>query len=139
MISYTVNSAKSLVKCQDALEQLFNDKKFMVVQVRTGRDRSENQNALSFAYYNKIARHDKQEDINGWRSLCKLEIGVPIMLEDESFAEKYNAMIRGRFSYEEKRAFMLEPFDFPVTRLMNKEQFGRYIDMIEKRWPAIEF
>lgn len=63
-----------------------------------------------------------------YRGYCKLHIGVPILLaESEEFAAKYAQYVKP-LPYETKMALMMEPFDFPVTRLMDTSQKGRYLD-----------
>jgi hypothetical protein len=65
-----------------------------------------------------------------YRGYCKLHFGVPILrAEDEEFAAKYEQYIRG-LPYETKMALMMEPFDFPVTRLMDTDQKARYLNKV---------
>ena len=53
-----------------------------------------------------------------------------LVVENEDFRAKWHSMILDRFSYEEKLAFMLEPFDFPVSRIMTTAQMTRYMNAI---------
>ncbi|WP_052704395.1 hypothetical protein [Halomonas sp. S2151] len=65
-----------------------------------------------------------------YRGQMKLHHGVPIMRRDsEEFAEKYDRLIKWR-PYEEKLEFMQSPFDFPVTRGMNKQQKTEYLNAV---------
>ena len=135
----TVNDLVSKDRAHELLDLYFNKYGWTKYKIQTTKGRTESQNELSFAYYNMLARQDNQGDVNHYRAECKLRYGVPIMREDDKFCAKYDALIRGRFSYEEKLALMVEPFDFPVTRLMNKEQFSRFIGMIEAAYPRVNF
>lgn len=68
---------------------------------------------------------------------CKLNHGVKMMVvEDEAFRAKWHSMILDRFDYDEKLTFMLEPFDFPVSRLMTTEQMTRYMNAIYDEFSA---
>jgi len=58
------------------------------------------------------------------------------VVENEDFRAKWHSMILGRFSYEEKLAFMLEPFDFPVSRIMTTAQMTRYMNAIYDEFAA---
>lgn len=65
-----------------------------------------------------------------YRGYCKLHFGVPIMrAENEEFRELYDRFVR-HLSYEAKMAFMMEPFDFAVTRDMDTNQKTRYLDQV---------
>ena len=65
-----------------------------------------------------------------YRGQMKLHHGVPILRRDSAeFREKYDRLIRPR-DYAEKLELMQEPFDFPVTRLMNTKQKGEYLDAV---------
>lgn len=65
-----------------------------------------------------------------YRGYCKLHFGVPIMrAENEEFRELYDRYVR-HLPYEAKMAFMMEPFDFAVTRDMDTNQKGRYLDQV---------
>jgi hypothetical protein len=58
----------------------------------------------------------------------KLRFGVPILrAENPAFAEKYDRLIKPR-PYAEKLELMMEPLDFPVTRLMTTKQKTAYLD-----------
>ena len=47
--------------------------------------------------------------------------------------EKYDRIIRP-MSYEDKLACMMEPLDFPVTRLMSASQKVRYLDHMHRHF-----
>lgn len=99
------------------------------VEIREkGKKRSLDQNALSFALYRDIAERKEDETPQDIRRYCKLHHGIPILRsEDQRFCEIYDKSIKDNLSYEEK----LEAMDwFPVTSLMNKKQFSRYVEVI---------
>lgn len=65
-----------------------------------------------------------------YRAYCKLHFGVPILRNsDDEFREKYDKVVKP-YSYEEKLKFMAEPFDFPVTRIMNTSEKTQYLNQM---------
>jgi hypothetical protein len=90
--------------------------------------RSVPQNSKAHVWYNQI---DKQLNtpIGDTKCHCKLYYGVPILrAEDETFAQSYDALIKNRFTVEEKLELMRW---FPVTSLMSKAQKTRYMETIQ--------
>ena len=93
--------------------------------------RTLDQNALLYKWYDQIDTI-KQEGIGKARQYCKLEIGVPILRgESPEFCEQYDSLIKNRFAYDEKLKLMDW---FPITSLMSKPQFSRYLDEMQKRY-----
>lgn len=91
--------------------------------------RSNDQNRLQRLWLNELA---EQGDMTAeeYRAYCKLHFGVPILRNaDEQFRTAYDDKVKP-FPYEQKLAFMAEPFDFPVTRLMTVSQHKQYLDAI---------
>lgn len=104
------------------------------VDVTKGRRRSVEQNRLQRLWLNEIAEQLGDQTAEEVRGYCKLTIGVPILrAENESFCEKYDRLIRP-LPYETKLELMMEPLDFPVTRLMSTEQKTRYLDGVARHF-----
>lgn len=99
----------------------------------TTPSRTVQQNRLAFLWYKHLSQARQDETPEFYRALCKLEIGVPILREDDSFREKYDSKVRP-YPYHKKLEFMNEPFDFPVTRIMTVKEFTRYLENMERRW-----
>jgi len=96
-----------------------------------GRKRSVAQNRLQRLWLNEAAAQF-EENTEELRGYCKLRFGVPILrAEDEEFCAKYDAVIKP-LPYETKLALMQEPFDFPVSRLMNVDQCTRYLELVAR-------
>jgi hypothetical protein len=95
--------------------------------------RSNQQNKLAFRWYKHLSKARQDETPEFYRALCKLEIGVPILREDDSFREKYDSKVKP-YPYDKKLEFMGEPFDFPVTRIMSIKEFHRYLEEMERKW-----
>ncbi len=95
-----------------------------------GRDRSAEQNRLSHKWYKEVSEQtgEAADDV---RARCKLEIGVPILREDETFRKTYDRLIRP-LDYADKLD-LIRATDMPVTRLMNVEQMSRYMDEVFRR------
>ncbi|WP_282372290.1 hypothetical protein [Pseudomonas sp. PS02290] len=131
----SVNSASKLSEAITKLSAMYRDKKFVVVSLRPGKDRTLDQNALWFAFYKRIAEMTQIGDEADARRYCKLHIGVQILLnEDEEFQKSWYRVMR-HLSYQEKIEMMggcklFGPDGFPVTSLFNRAQGVAYTDRI---------
>lgn len=130
-----VNSDSRLDECVAQIRKLFRGKKYLVVTLKTGRDRTLDQNRLWFAMYRRIAEALDGYSAEDARRYCKLHLGVPIMrAESEEFQQRYDEMIRP-MGYERKLELMgsnplLGPDGFPVTRLFNRKQGVQYTEAV---------
>lgn len=127
----TVNRCiKSYSDLQQTVTFLNNQSQFpLQITIKAGKEpRSAQQNRLAFQWY-KDAAEQGDSTAPQYRAQCKLWFGVPIMREDEDFRIKYDEVIKG-LPYETKIALMDEPFNFPITSLMNVKQFTRYLDCV---------
>lgn len=137
----SVNSTTKLSEAISKLTSMFRDKKFVVVSLRPGKDRTLDQNALWFAFYKRIAEMTQIGDAADARRYCKLHIGVQILLnEDPEFQQAWYRVMR-HLPYEEKLAMMGEcklfgPDGFPVTSLFNRAQGVAYTDRILAEFTA---
>lgn len=131
----SVNSQAKLSAAITSLTTMYRDKKFVVVSLRPGKDRTLDQNALWFAFYKRIAEMTQIGDAADARRYCKLHFGVQILLnEDSGFQAAWYRVMR-HLPYEEKLAMMgdcklLGPDGFPVTSLFNRVQGIQYTDRI---------
>ena len=102
------------------------------VEIVAGRKRSTEQNSLQRRWITEIAEQLGDRTAEEVRGECKLRFGVPILrAENEIFCEKYDRIIKP-LPYETKLALMMEPLDFPVTRLMTVAQTTKYLDAISR-------
>ena len=100
---------------------------------RPRKKRTLAQNRLQREWLKEIAEQTgrRAEEVRGE---CKLTIGVPILrLENDAFREQYDRVVRP-LPYETKLALMMEPFDFPVTRLMTTAQHAKYLDEVQRHF-----
>lgn len=131
----SVNSSSKLTEAIGMLTAMFREKKFVVVSLRPGKDRTLDQNALWFAFYKRIAEMTQIGDATDARKHCKLHFGVQILLnEDPEFQAAWYRVMR-HLPYEEKLAMMGDcklfgPDGFPVTSLFNRTQGIQYTDRI---------
>jgi hypothetical protein len=102
-------------------------KRPFTVEVTDGRDRSSEQNKLSHKWYKEISEQTGEE-VEDVRARCKLEIGVPILRENDKFRATYDRLIRP-LPYPDKIE-LIRASDWPVTRLMKVEQMSRYLDIV---------
>lgn len=106
----------------------------MTVSVTKGKKRSVEQNRLQRLWMNEVSEQLGDQTPEEVRGYCKLTIGVPLLrAENEAFAEAYDKHVKP-LPYETKLACMMEPLDFPVTRLMTTDQHSRYLDAVLMHW-----
>lgn len=140
MTTAVINSDNSLQSFIGEIRELYRVHRYVKVSAKTGKARSLDQNAISHAWYEQLARELREDDALGWKCYCKLHHGVPILrAEDEDFREAYDATIKG-MTYEQKlKAMRL----LPVTSLMTKEQLSKYLEAMqgdfERRGVRLEF
>lgn len=132
MSAMVINSETSLQSAIGDLREMWGKHKFLRLNVKAGKDRSLDQNAISHCWYEQLAREIKDEDALGWKSFCKLNFAVPILrAEDEAFREFYDGAIKSSLSYEEK----LQAMKFvPVTSLMTKPQLSKYLEEMQRHF-----
>lgn len=129
----SVNSQAKLTEAITSLTAMFQAKRYVVVSLRPGKDRTLDQNRLWFAMYKRIAEMTQLGDPAEARKYCKLHIGVQILLnEDAGFQAEWYRVMR-HLPYETKLAMMGEchlfgPDGFPVTSLFNRAQGVQYTD-----------
>ena len=134
MTTWVLNSEVKLQSFIGDIRDLFAANKFVRVSAKTGKSRTLDQNAISHAWYEQLARELREDDALGWKCLCKLRLGVPILrAEDEEFRAFYDAAIKQSLTYEEKLAAMKF---VPVTSLMTTEQLSKYLEAMQKEFCA---
>lgn len=127
-----VNSDESLQRAIGALRQAYLTERFLRIAVKTGKDRSLDQNAGSHLWYAQLARELPQETELGWKCFCKLNFGVPILRQsDEEFKQLYDSAIRKSLTYEQKLAAMRV---LPVTSRMNVKQKTEYLKLMQEHF-----
>lgn len=111
------------------LAKLLGARKLPVtVTITAGVIRTNDQNKLQRKWCQEVAEQLGDRTAEEIRGDAKLRFGVPILrAEHAEFAEKYDRLIKPR-PYAEKLELMMEPMDFPVTRLMTTKQKTAYLD-----------
>jgi hypothetical protein len=127
-------NVKTFSELNQAILLLENQTKFpLQLVIKPGKEpRSQQQNRLALQWYKDLESQGDQTAAE-YRCVCKLELGIPILREDDEFRTKYDRVIK-HLDYETKLAMMDEPFNFPVTSLMSVKQFTRYLDSIWYRY-----
>lgn len=131
----SVNSPARLSEAITRLTAMYRERKYVVVSLRPGKDRTLDQNALWFAMYQRIAQMTQIGDVEDARRYCKLHLGVPIMRKaSEDFRHAWNVSFL-MLTYETKLELMgpcalFGPDGFPVTRLFDRAQGIAYTDKI---------
>lgn len=127
-----INSAESLQRLIGTLRTEWQQHHYLRVKVDVGTHRSLDANAVIHVWYAQIEREKGDMRPGDAERHCKLYLGVPILrADDEDFRRQYDALIKGRFTTEEKLAMM----DWlPVTRLMRTPQHSVYRDAMQQHW-----
>lgn len=128
MSALVINSDSSLQTVFGTLREMYAQHRFVRIDAKTGKARSLDQNAISHAWYEQLARELREDDALGWKCYCKLHFGVPILrTEDNEFREFYDNSIRG-MTYERKLIAMKY---LPVTSNMTKPQLSKYLEAMQ--------
>lgn len=134
MTAFIINSEESLQRCLGDLRGLFAKHKYLRLNVKTGKDRSGDQNRIFHAWMGQLARELPDHDELGWKCYCKLHHGIPIMrAEDDDYRTKYDATVRP-MSYEQKITIM----EFwPVSSVMTTQQLSKFLEAIQKSFEPL--
>lgn len=132
MAEWVINSDPALQRAIGDLRELYREKKYVKVKATTGAKRSVSQNDISHAWYEQVANELREDTGLGVKCESKLVCGVPILrAESEDFRTQYDALVKGRFTYEEKLDLMKW---LPVSSLMTKDQLSQYLEAMQKHW-----
>lgn len=102
--------------------------------LRDGLPRTDNQNHLQRLWCEEVSEQLGDRTAEEVRGETKLRCGVPILRrDDDAFCAKYDRLIKPH-SYEEKLEMMMEPIDFPITRLLTTKQKTEYLDAMFRHW-----
>jgi len=128
-VNLLINSDNSLQDTIGIIRELYVKHRYLKLSIKMGKDRSLDQNALSFAWYDQLARELREDNVQGWRAYCKLHHGIPILRnDDEEFRAFYDKVLKG-MDYETKLTAMEY---VPVTSIMTKSQLSRYLEEVQK-------
>lgn len=106
----------------------------LTVSLSKGGKRSLKQNKLQRLWLNEISEQLGDQTPEEVRGYCKLTLGVPILrAENDAFRERYDAIVRP-LPYEQKLALMMEPLDFPISRIMTAKQATAYLDGVHRHF-----
>jgi hypothetical protein len=136
-----VNGPAKLAECIARLTALYRQHKYVKLTVSTGKDRTLDQNALWFGMYKRAAEMIEAGDAEEVRKLCKLEVGVRILLRDSPDFHATWFRLFAHLSYEEKLELMgghpvAGPEGLPVTRLFDRKQGIEYTERVAAKLRA---
>jgi len=104
------------------------------VSISRGGARTSKQNRLFHLWIGEVQMQKQDETHEWWRGYCKLELGVPLLRnEDEAFKQAYDTTIKP-LPYETKIRCMMEPISFPVTSRMTTKQFTLFLDSMHRHF-----
>lgn len=122
-----INSERSLASVTSLLVELWHAKKYLRVSIKTGKDRSLDQNAISHCWYEQIAKEvgGSAEQV---KRECKLLYGVPILRASDAEFSDWCVSALDWLGYEEKVEAMKW---IDVTSLMSVEQMTDYLTAMQ--------
>lgn len=127
--SWIVNSEFSLSQFMNFAKEHCSKHKYVVFTWRHEKVRTVEQNRLQRLWMDQAEKQGDQT-AEEYRGYCKLHFGIPLMRQQsDAFREKYDRIIRP-LDYAQKLELMMEPFDFPVTRLMDAGNKSKYLDQV---------
>lgn len=130
----TTRSVATEFQRDDVVKLIKSRKLPFTISLTSGRKRSVEQNKLQRLWVKEIAEQLGDRTSEQVRGDCKLRFGVPILREDsDDFREKYDRIFKP-LPYETKLELCMEPFDFPVTRLMKVGQLTKYLESIARHY-----
>ena len=132
MTTHVINSDTSLQSFIGEVREMYLQHRYIKATTKTGKARSIDQNSISHAWYEQLARELREDDARGHKRFCKLHFAVPILrAEDSDYREFYDLAIKNNLSYEKKLAAM----DFvPATSLMTKKQKSKYLEEVQSHF-----
>lgn len=109
----------------------------IVVRKREAR-RTLEQNRLQWKWCQEAGLQGDQT-AEEYQAYAKLHFGMAILCRDsEDYAEAC-CQVLGVLTYEQKLALMRHPFDWPVTRAMNKRQLTEYLNRMWEHFTGLGF
>jgi hypothetical protein len=125
---HIVNSEIALQTFIGSLRELWHARRYLEVNVKEGKGRSVEQNAVMHGWFGQVARELREDDERGVKRFCKLHFGVPILrAEDEEFREAYDQVVKP-LAYEDR----LKAMDIlPVTSRMTTLQLDKCMTDIQ--------
>lgn len=132
---YLVNTEEKLQSLIGDLREQWRLHHYLRVNLKIGKDRSEDQNGLSHVWYDQIVRELRDDNALGVKRFCKLHFGVPILrAEDDAFRDLYDTAIKNRLTYEQKLKAM-DALD--VTSRMSTKQMQQYLDAMVEHYAKL--
>ena len=133
---FVANSVLTKSRVIQAINDCYQEHKYVRVSITAGKDRSLSQNNIAHAWYEQISRELGEDSPEGVKLECKLRFGVPILrAEDEDFCSMYDLTIgagrNSKLSYEQKIQAMRY---LPVTSLMSTKQKSRFLEDIQREY-----
>jgi hypothetical protein len=105
--------------------------------VKGKRPRTVAQNKLQRLWCKEISEQLEGHTPEEVRGYCKLHFGVPILRRDSAdYKLVYDEMVKP-MPVQRKLAYMMEPFDFAVTRVMTTAQLDEYLKLVDRHFSEL--
>lgn len=131
MSKHILNSEVSLQSFIGTIRELWHSRRYLEINVKEGKGRSIEQNAVMHGWFGQVARELREDDPRGVKRFCKLHFGVPILrAEDDDFRAAYDRVIRP-LPYDDKLVAM---DILPVTSVMTTIQLDTCMTDIQAHY-----
>ncbi len=128
-MNLTINSERTYSDACVKLRTEWEAHKYLRLAVKTGIDRSLEQNNHSHVWYAQISRELNEDSPLGVKCECKLRFGVPILRADDAEFDQWFANSIGKLDYE----MQIKAMEFiDVTSLMTVRQLKKYLEDMQK-------
>ena len=142
-MQFYINSKESQLHAFGQIKALLDEHRFLRVSVVAGRDRSREQNALAWTWYNQIAIERGEDNPEAVHTHCKAYLGIPILRgDDAAFNAEYERLLLGkgqepsaRMSHEQRMFFIRH---MPVTSLFTTKQMARYLEDVQRHYASLD-
>ena len=131
-----VNSTESLAQAVGTLKTMFHKHKFLRLDIKTGRDRTLDQNAILHAWIQQLTDQGGEHTFDGYRNFCRLHFFIPILrAENEDFRAVYDECLKG-LPYEKKLTAMT--LVSGISSICTTDQFSRALEQMQKHFATLE-
>ena len=93
------------------------------------------QNSLNWHWIKEIQNQRMEyTNVNEIHNINKLNIGVPILMEVEEFAQGWDCIKNLKYEIQLKMMDKKNKFYLPVTSIMNQKQMKTYLNRMKQIW-----
>jgi hypothetical protein len=134
------NSPESLASALSTIKKEWHKRKYVRIDLKFGRDRSLDQNAIFHAWIAQLVREGGEFTFDGYRNFCRLHFFIPILIADnEDFREMWFSL----FPKEDRERqydlkLKLVGTITGITSICTTEQFSRGLEDMQRHYETLE-